>query len=272
MPSSRTPFKSSLKKLMSVPLGTILQWYDFSLYGSVAVIIAKQFFPPQFDGLITTYLIFCVSFILSPLGALFIGLIGDKFGRKKALNLSILLMTISTFSIAILPGFNYLGIYSTFLLIFFRLLQGVASGVEFTNSAIYLVESAPSFKTLIGCLTSSAYSIGSLLGTLMVYIFINNLFPSWGWRIPFAFSIITAALICYIRKNLIETTVFNQIKQQKLFSQMVLEIIKENRRSVLTTLGLSLTLGILTYGTFVWLISYLHAFLHFSFPQAISIA
>lgn len=267
--------KVTKKHITGVFIGTFMQWYDFSIFGSLAIIISSTFFSQngQYNKLINFFLVFSVSFALAPLGAFFLGLVGDRYGRKKVLLITLIALAIPTFIIGILPSYSVIGILATILLVSCRLLQGFFSGVEFTSSAIYLVEiSSYANKNFMGCLTSISYSFGSLVGALMAAICTMEIFPNWFWRIPFVLSFMGIAVAYCIRRQLPETVIFSRIKEKKKGINPIKLALKYDFQAMIITFLLSSTAGILAYGTFVWLISYLNSTCKFTISISIGIA
>ena len=132
-------FSSSKKAMLAGISGTVLQWYDFAIFGYFAPIIAANYFPNdnRFVGLLNTFGVFAVGYLLAPMGAVFFGYIGDRYGRKRALTLSILAMAIPTSMISILPGYNMIGIAAPIGITLLRVIQGFVASAEFTGSAIF---------------------------------------------------------------------------------------------------------------------------------------
>lgn len=256
-----------LKQTISVISGSVLQWYDFALFGTLAPLIANEFFPHGafYKNLLSTYLVFFVSFLLVPVGAVIYGYIGDHYGRRQALRYSIVLMTIPTFLIGITPGYSHWGILSVIIVVFCRLLQGFSVSPEFSNSAIYLVEMAPRHaKSFYGCLTSSAYSFGFMLGGYIASFFSSLAIP-YAWRVPFLFSVLGAALVTYMRKNLPESQLKVCTRQQVGCLSL------QNLRSCLPVFGVAGMQGIFAYGGYVWMISFIYLQKKLSLSQAILI-
>lgn len=178
-------------------LGNIFEWYNFALFMPFLPIISKQFFPADGGGYndVITFLVLSMGLFTRPLGSAVFGPIGDKFGRTRAISWSILLMTFSTFGMALLPGYDSIGIAAPLLLAFFRALQGVSMGGEYTSAMVHLVEKAPSNRRgFFGALSDAGSNIGVLLGgqsLILLYLFFSNdEIYSYAWRIPFAFSLI----------------------------------------------------------------------------------
>lgn len=260
----------STKALFVGISGTALQWYDFAIFGYFAPIIAKEFFPSKnhIAALLSTFTIFAVGHLLSPLGAVLFGYIGDHYGRKKALSISILVMAISTAMIGLVPSYAYLGIAAPILITLFRLIQGFVASSEFTGSAIYLVEHAkPKQKAFFGCLTSSAYSTGTLVAGVGATFFTASFMPSWGWRLGFIIAFIIGGIIFYLRKHIEETPVYQSIDANKLRTPF-LTAIKEMPMAVIGVIALAWLVSIMTFGTYVFTASYLHSYSDISLSLA----
>jgi MHS family proline/betaine transporter-like MFS transporter len=236
-----------MSNVLSRPLiaslsGTILQWYDFSLFACVAPILAKTFFPEQnhFLALINVFVIFAVGYLAAPLGSLFFGHIGDRFGRKFTLSLSILLMTIPTALIALIPSYREIGILAPIMLAICRLIQGFVASAEFTGAAIFLLEHTPANRRAWASgWTGTALNSGLILGTLISSIATLSFMPTWAWRIPFLFAALGALVVYYLRQRVAESPEFAAVEnEQQLVDYPLLESFKHNRRSLWHVLGL----------------------------------
>ena len=205
--------------------GTMFEWYDFYLYGSMAAILARHFFSAvnPTAGFIFALLAFAAGFAIRPFGALLFGRIGDRIGRKYTFLITILLMGLSTFLVGVLPSYEAIGIAAPIMLIVLRLLQGLAMGGEYGGAATYVAEYAPQHRR--GFYTSwiqTTASVGLLL-SLLVIMGIRSLvgeeaFVDWGWRIPFLISVLLLAISVWIRMNLEESPAFQQIKEEGTLS------------------------------------------------------
>lgn len=232
---------STKKIIVSSAIGSILEWFDFAVYGYVAPYIAELFFPSEnkIVSLLLTYSVFAVGFIIRPLSAVFFGYIGDRFGRKNALVYSSLLMAIPTFMLGLLPTYHEIGIGAPLLLILCRLIQGLAIGGEFTGSFIYLYEHAlPHRKAASSCIADIGCSFGMLLGLSTVAILHTVLtqseFYHFGWRIPFLSGLFLALIGVYIRTYLPETVEFVARKSKIINPTKI--IFQENKMKLLTTI------------------------------------
>ncbi|HAT8371203.1 TPA: MFS transporter [Legionella pneumophila] len=262
---------SSSKALFAGVSGTALQWYDFALFGYFAPIIAATYFPNdnQFASLLSAFGVFAVGYLLAPIGSLLFGYIGDQFGRKRALTLSILAMAIPTAMISIIPSYQYIGITAPLLITLLRVIQGFVASSEFTGSAIFLVEHAKTEKkALYGCLTSSAYSTGLILAGLAASFFTASFMPDWGWRIGFGLALIAGILIFYLRTHVAETPEYENIAQHDKRRLPFLAALKEAPLAVVGIIGIAWLVSIMTFGTYVFTATYLHSYFHISLGLA----
>jgi MFS family permease len=199
-------------------LGTVFEWYDFYIYGTLAVFLAKYFFSnvPANVAFIFTLLAFAAGFAVRPFGALIFGRLGDMIGRKYTFLITMSLMGIGTFFIGLLPGFATWGILAPVVLIGLRLIQGLALGGEYGGAAIYVAEHAPANKR--GYYTSFIQTTATL-GLFMAILLILGIrtwmgeadFADWGWRIPFLLSAILLAVSLWIRLKLNESPLFQRM-------------------------------------------------------------
>ncbi|MBU3653705.1 MAG: MHS family MFS transporter [Limnohabitans sp.] len=209
------------KVIFASSLGTVFEWYDFYLYGSLAAIIAKQFFSGLDAGsaFIFALLAFAAGFIVRPFGALVFGRLGDMIGRKYTFLVTILIMGLSTFIVGILPTYASIGVAAPVILICLRLLQGLALGGEYGGAATYVAEHAPQGKR--GAYTAwiqTTATLGLFL-SLMVILGTRTVvgeaaFSDWGWRVPFIVSIVLLGVSVYIRLSMNESPAFQKMKSE----------------------------------------------------------
>src|SRR5262245_38357522 len=219
--AQKTPMTGEEKKVIfASSLGTVFEWYDFYLYGSLAGIIAKQFFSglDPTSAFIFALLAFAAGFIVRPFGALVFGRLGDMIGRKYTFLVTILIMGMSTFIVGLLPNYATIGWSAPIILILLRMLQGLALGGEYGGAATYVAEHAPHGKR--GAYTSwiqTTATLGLFL-SLTVIVLCRELtganFGSWGWRIPFLLSILLLAMSVYIRLSMSESPAFQRMKAE----------------------------------------------------------
>src|ERR1700736_3420031 len=206
-------------------LGTVFEWYDFYLYGSLSAVIAKQFFSGvnETTGFIFALLAFAAGFFVRPFGALVFGRIGDLVGRKYTFLITIVIMGSSTALVGLLQSYASIGVAAPVLLITLRLLQGLALGGEYGGAATYVAEHAPpgrrGFYTSWIQTTATLGLFLSLLVILLCRISLGDQFEAWGWRIPFLVSIVLLAISVYIRLKLKESPAFLEIKSQGQLSK-----------------------------------------------------
>ncbi|WP_374332182.1 MFS transporter [Aestuariivirga sp.] len=201
-------------------LGTVFEWYDFYLYGSLAAIIAKQFFSGvnETAGFIFALAAFAAGFIVRPFGALVFGRLGDLVGRKYTFLITILIMGLSTFGVGLLPTYAAIGIAAPVILVLLRILQGLALGGEYGGAATYVAEHAPDNKR--GLYTSwiqTTATLGLFLSLLVILgcrTYFGPEFDTWAWRIPFLLSAILLAISVWIRLKLNESPVFQKMKEE----------------------------------------------------------
>lgn len=220
--SGATPLTQGHKRVIfASSLGTVFEWYDFYLYGSLAAIIAKQFFTAlsPTSGFIFALLAFAAGFAVRPFGALVFGRLGDLIGRKYTFLVTIVLMGLSTFLVGILPSYETIGIAAPIILITLRLLQGLALGGEYGGAATYVAEHAPPGKR--GLYTSFIQTTATLGLFLSLLIILgcrtwlgSEEFDKWGWRLPFLLSVILLGISVWIRLQLNESPLFQQMKAE----------------------------------------------------------
>jgi MFS family permease len=206
-------------------LGTVFEWYDFYLYGSLSAVISKQFFSGvnETTGFIFALLAFAAGFFVRPFGALVFGRIGDLVGRKYTFLVTIVIMGGSTALVGVLPAYASIGVAAPIMLITLRLLQGLALGGEYGGAATYVAEHAPAnrrgFYTSWIQTTATLGLFLSLLVILICRVGLGEQFDTWGWRIPFLVSIVLLAISVYIRLQLSESPAFLDLKSQGQLSK-----------------------------------------------------
>ncbi|MFA7320252.1 MAG: MFS transporter [Dokdonella sp.] len=226
-------------------LGTVFEWYDFYLYGSLAAIIAKQFFTAlnPTSGFIFALLAFAAGFAVRPFGALLFGRLGDMIGRKYTFLVTIVIMGLSTFLVGVLPTYASIGVAAPIMLITLRLLQGLALGGEYGGAATYVAEHAPNGKRgLYTSFIQTTATLGLFLSLLIIlgcrYYFGKDAFEAWAWRIPFLLSFVLLMISVWIRLQLAESPLFQQMKNEGKTSKAPLteSFLTRNSRVVLLAL------------------------------------
>lgn len=245
-------------------VGTLIEWYDFYLFGSLAPIIAMQFFPKADPtaALLSTLATFAAGFIVRPFGALVFGRLGDMVGRKYTFLLTLVLMGGSTFAIGLIPGYEKIGFAAPIIVLLLRLIQGLALGGEYGGAATYVAEHSPDHKR--GFYTSwiqTTATLGLLLSLGIILVTRKSLdanaavsikeFESWGWRIPFWFSIVLVGMSIYIRLKMSESPLFSKLKSEgKISTNPIKESLmkRSNLKMVLLALfGATMGQGVIWY-------------------------
>ncbi len=213
--------KKTIRRIITASsLGTVIEWYDFYIFGSLAPIIATQFFPKENPtaAFLATLAAFGVGFVIRPFGALIFGRLGDLMGRKYTFLLTLILMGFSTFAIGLIPSYESIGIVAPIIVFLLRAIQGLALGGEYGGAAIYVAEHAPEGKK--GFYTSfiqTTATFGLLLSLAVIlvckYLVPEGEFEEWGWRIPFLVSIILVIVSYFIRTRMEESPIFQQMKK-----------------------------------------------------------
>ncbi|MGQ4582006.1 MFS transporter [Lysobacter sp. F60174L2] len=213
--------QSHKKVIFASSLGTVFEWYDFYLYGSLAAIIAAQFFSGvnETTGFIFALLAFAAGFAVRPFGAIVFGRIGDMIGRKYTFLVTIVIMGLSTFLVGVLPSYASIGIAAPIILIVLRMLQGLALGGEYGGAATYVAEHAPNGKRgLYTSFIQTTATVGLLLSLVVILgvreVLGTEAFNDWGWRLPFLLSIVLLGVSVWIRMQLSESPLFQQMKAE----------------------------------------------------------
>jgi MHS family proline/betaine transporter-like MFS transporter len=262
----RPPRPETRHRVMAGFIGNVVEWYDFALYGYLAGIIAPVFFPADNPtaGLIATYGIFAAGFLMRPIGAAFFGWFGDRYGRARTMQISVAMMALPTLLLGVLPAYAQVGILAPVLLVLVRLLQGLSVGGEFSSSATYLVETAPTGRR---GLTGSWANIGSMTGSLLgvgAAALVTNLFDAetlndWAWRLPFLGGAVLGTAAIWVRHNLHNSQRFEAHHQARVETSPLLEAFTTNRRETLLALGFAASYGTCYYIAFVYLPEWLSA-------------
>ena len=239
------------KNTFVVTLGTLLEWAEFTFFAYMADDLSRIFFPADHLDMarLKIYGVFAASYFMRPAGAIFFGHIGDKYGRKPPMIASLLLMSVATFSIGVLPTYASIGTISSILLVVFRMMQGFAVGGEFNGSMVILTEHNKRRPFLAGSWTLFASTTGMVIGSCMATMvssfsrYYENL-----WRIPFLLSSFLALTAIYLRKGMEETEDFQIAKKSgSLFQFPMIAAWKYNRRGLLCTAALSMFVSVYVY-------------------------
>lgn len=260
-------------------VGTLIEWYDFYIFGSLAVVISTQFFPSDHPtaAFLYTLAAFAVGFVVRPFGALVFGRLGDMIGRKYTFLLTLILMGSSTFLIGLVPSYDTIGIAAPIIVVVLRLLQGLALGGEYGGAATYVAEHAPAakrgFYTSFIQTTASLGFFVSLAVILLVYLNMSEeAFSSWGWRIPFLFSIFLVGISIYIRLRMKESPLFAKLKAEgKVSKNPIRESFgkKDNLKLVLLALfGATAGQGVVWYTGQFYALSFIQKTCNIEFEQS----
>jgi MFS transporter, MHS family, proline/betaine transporter len=239
-------------------IGNVLEWYDFAIYGYFATAIGRTFFPHEnpVAQVLAAFGIFAVGFLMRPVGGAFVGMIGDKFGRRAALTFSVTAMAIPTFLVGALPGYQSLGVMAPILLTLLRMIQGLSVGGEYTTSIIFMVERAsPGRRGLVGaigcCGAVGGILLGSATGEVLAIAMSPEALESWGWRIPFLLGLIVGFAGFLLRRRVQDTP-------KSVAGRSPLGETLRNHGWMLARLaGLSAFNAVAFYLTFIYIVSWL---------------
>jgi len=279
-------FQEDKKKLWSVitasSVGTLIEWYDFYIFGSLAAILAQQFFPKTNPtaAFLSTLGTFAAGFIVRPFGALVFGRLGDLVGRKYTFLVTLVLMGGSTFAIGLVPSYESIGMLAPFIVLLLRLLQGLALGGEYGGAATYVAEHAP--DTRRGFYTSFIQTTATLGLFVSIAVILTvrqsigvEAFASWGWRIPFLLSALLVGISIYIRLRMQESPLFSKIKAEGKISKNPLKesfAKKENLGMVVLALfGATAGQGVVWYTGQFYAMSFIQKTCSIDFVQSYAI-
>lgn len=231
--------------LASSVIGTAIEWYDFFLYATASALVFAKIFFPSFDpvtGTIAAFGSFAVGYIARPFGAVFFGHFGDRIGRKTTLVATLMIMGIATTVIGLLPTYDSIGIWAPIMLVAMRFCQGLGVGGEWGGAVLMVVESAPPGKrAFYGAFPQMGVPIGLLLSTTvfkLVADLSNEDFLTWGWRIPFLLSVALIGIGLFIRLQVQESPLFEEVKSaQKVVKAPLIELLKRHPKELVLSLG-----------------------------------
>ncbi|MFC7537268.1 MFS transporter [Sphingomonas sp. GCM10030256] len=260
-----------LKKVVGASMaGTVVEWYEFFLYGTAATLVfGKLFFPAtgnELDGVIAAFATYAVGFVARPLGGVVFGHIGDKIGRKSLLQFSLVLIGISTFLMGCLPSFATIGYWAPALLVLLRFVQGFALGGEWGGAVLLVTEHSPNrSRAFWGSWPQAGVPLGNLLATAILLVLSATLseeaFLSWGWRIGFWLSVVIVAIGYYIRTQVSDSPIFKaarkEVEQEAVAGYGLTEVFRRYPRGVFTAMGLRFGENILYYMVVTFSITYL---------------
>jgi MFS transporter, MHS family, proline/betaine transporter len=202
-------------------IGNFVEWFDYAVYGYLATVIARVFFPESSTstGLLATFAVFAISFVIRPVGGLVWGHFGDKIGRRNALSLSIVIMSAATFCVGLIPGFHQIGYAAPVLLLIIRMVQGFSASGEYAGASAFLAEYAPDRRrglltSVVPASTAAGLLFGSLLAALLTAVLSTDQLNGWGWRLPFLLAAPLGLIGRYIRLRLEDTPKFHELERK----------------------------------------------------------
>ncbi|MEH7122505.1 fosfomycin efflux MFS transporter AbaF [Bacillus sp. JJ1532] len=260
-----------LKKVVAASMvGSVAEWYEFFLYGTASALVFGELFFQQtgsaIDGILAAFALYAVGFLARPIGGLVFGHFGDKIGRKTLLQVSLIIVGITTFLMGCLPTFNSIGYWAPVLLVTLRLIQGFAFGGEWGGAVLLVSEHSPSNRRgYWASWPQTGVPLGNLLATIILLIASKSLSPEqfmdWGWRVAFWFSAVVVLIGIWIRKSVDDAPVFKeaQEKQAKLEKQQlgIIEVLKDHKKAIIAGIGARFAENILYYIVVTFSISYL---------------
>jgi len=248
------------KQIGAGVVGNILQWYDFAIYGYLAPILSLVFFDNgKNTGLLLTFSVFAIGFLARPLGALIFSHFGDRIGRRRILNITIIAMAVPTILIAVLPTYQQIGLWAPLLLVVLRLAQGLAIAGEIGGSLAYLLEHSQAKRramaaALVAASIAGAMLLGSLVSLILTSVISTSALYAWGWRIPFALSLPMSFIFWAMRRSMQETPEFTQISQHHELAQYPLgTILSKHWQQTLAAFGVYSLLSVGFYIISVYL-------------------
>ena len=261
-----------LKKVVGASMaGTVVEWYEFFLYGTAATLVFGQLFFPEtgneLDGIIAAFATYAVGFIARPLGGVVFGHVGDRIGRKSLLQFSLVLIGASTFLMGCLPSFESIGYWAPGLLVLLRFIQGFALGGEWGGAVLLVTEHSPNrSRAFWGSFPQAGVPLGNLLATVVLLVLSATLseeaFLSWGWRVGFWLSVVIVGIGYYIRTQVSDSPIFEAAKAKAEraaeASYGLVEVFKRYPRGVFTAMALRFGENIVYYMIVTFSITYLH--------------
>jgi len=248
------------RAIFAATAGTVVEYTDWIIYASFAPIIATQFFSPanEVSALLSTFAIFAIGFLMRPIGGALLGIYADRYGRKKALTLSISLMAVASTVIGLCPTYGSIGIAATIILVVARLTQGFSAGAEYGSATTYMIESAPdSRRGFAGSWQWFAINVG-ILFSFLIGLATLSIGPSvgmatWGWRVAFIFAGALGFFGLWIRRSVEETAIFRRHREAAKHRRPIYEVIFKYPRASLRVIGISMAGNITGY---VWIVLY----------------
>lgn len=276
MTDQSTPLRKVRRNALAGAIGNVMEWYDFAAYAYMAPIISSIFFPSDdpFASLMATYGAFAAGYLSRPLGAMAFGHIGDKFGRKRVLILSVWLMGGATFAIGLLPDASQVGPAAAAILILLRIMQGFSVGGEYTGSATFIIEHAPPdkrafYSSWVLCGAGGGFLIGSGVAAVLTNVVDDATLHDWAWRIPFLAGSLIAISAIVLRRHTEEPPAPEY--EEEWQRSPIITAFTDHWRDMLRVMGLALSVNVGFYMMFVYAVSYLTERMHVSTADAMDI-
>jgi MHS family proline/betaine transporter-like MFS transporter len=252
------------RAIFACAIGQVFEIFDFVIYGFFAVAIGRAFFPSSdpIASLLASFATFAVGFLMRPVGAMVIGWYGDRFGRRKALVVTVGLMALATGCTGLIPSYALVGVWGAILLVMCRMLQGFSTGGEWGGAAAFLVEHAPAGRRgLVGSLQQAATALGAMGATFSAAILTSTLSPesffAWGWRVPFLIGFVLGPVGYYLRTRVAETPAFQRAEATRSLARLPLaEAFTTHGWVLLSAFGLSIVGCVINYVFLVFLPSF----------------
>jgi MFS family permease len=268
------------KNLILASLGSILEYYEFMVFGFLTVVIARLFFPPEMPETVRmfqTFVIFSLGFLVRPLAGAIVGYLGDKFGRRRLFLFTIFAMAVPTTLMGFLPTYAQIGIVAPILLLVLRLLQGIAVAGEFAGSAVFVTEHVPGSRigAVLGWLTGASY-LGFFLGAAMGALLASTLDPAsldtWGWRFAFIVGGVFGLAAVFLRRHLDETPLFQEIALIKgaATASPLKTLFRHHLKPALFVMGAALFLGIIFWLVYLYMPTLLQVQYKFARPNVVN--
>ena len=269
--SVREQATTGLKRVVAASMaGTVVEWYEFFLYGTAATLVFNKVFFAESDStygaIIAAFVTYAVGFVARPLGGIVFGHFGDKYGRKKLLQFSLLLVGVATFAMGCLPTFGQVGFWAPTMLVILRFIQGFAVGGEWGGAVLLVAEHSPDrSRGFWASWPQAAVPVGNMIATVVLFALTLSLsdaaFLSWGWRVAFWLSAVVVLVGYYIRTKVTDAPIFvaaqREVEERKSVSYGVIEVLKRYPRGVLTAMGLRFAENIMYYLLVIVSITYL---------------
>ncbi|MBX6765390.1 MAG: MFS transporter [Rubrobacteraceae bacterium] len=233
------------RAIVGAAVGNMIEWFDYATYGYLASVIAAVFFAPsdKTAALLATFAVFAVSFIVRPIGGLVWGHYGDKIGRRRVLALTVIIMSVGTFAVGLIPSYDLIGLAAPLLLLLCRLVQGFSASGEYAGASSFIAEYAPTGRRgLLVSMVPASTAAGLVLGATIAVLLESNLpraaLHSWGWRVPFLLAGPLGAAGLYIRLKLEDTPLFKELERKHQVAQApILTSLRENWKQILIAFG-----------------------------------